>query len=420
MFYRILGFILVAVLFTDCHQDQDQIDFKSDVAPIIRTHCTSCHNPKGSAPFTLFDYEDVASRSKTILSVLRSGYMPPWYADSSFRHFKNERYLSKKEIETIEQWVQEGKKKGGFDFERWSAYSYASTMESVTYPLGEPFSIPGDNKEYFVKFIVPFENSEPLNVRAVEFIPGARKFVHHANYGIYPVPEETDFDDYDFEPIYSDLYDEKIKQYEKLLGNMRFYLGWIPGSGPVEFDPGYGFTLPKKGVILFTLHYAPTPKEETDHSSVRFYYDKSEIEKPLYSISIGSGGIGRIVPKLEIAPNRVDTFSLRETIPFDLRIHYLWPHMHLIGQAFESSIIDRNDTIPLVRIPKWSFEWQEGYKLTEPLTVKKGSQITVTASYDNTAANPNNPFSPPQTIYSTGLMETKKEMMTLVLLYSRK
>ena len=419
MFYRVLGLALIALM-TGCDQDPDQVSFKRDISPIIRKNCTSCHNPAGSGPFTLFSYQDVASRSKTILSVLRSGYMPPWYADSSFRHFENERFLTNDEIEKIEQWIREGKKKGGFDFERWSSYAYSSTREFVTYPLGEPFPIPGDNREYFVKFIVPFENEEELNVKAVEFFPGAKKFVHHANYGIYKVPGEVDLDNYDFQPIYSDRYDESITQYEDLLTNMRFYLGWIPGSGPVEFDPGYGFVLPKKGVILFTLHYAPTPKEEQDQSSVRFYYDDEAIENPLYSISIGSGGIGRIVPKLKIAPNTIDTFRLKETIPFNLKIHYLWPHMHLLGQAFEASILQRKDTLPLVRIPEWSFEWQEGYKFIEPLAVQKGSQVTITASYDNTANNPNNPFSPPQTIYSTGLMETKKEMMTLVLLYSRR
>ena len=41
----------------------------------------------------------------------------------------------------------------------------------------------------------------------------------------------------------------------------------------------------------------------------------------------------------------------------------------------------------------------------------------VEGTYDNTAANPANPHSPPELVMSTGNMRSDQEMMTLILMY---
>jgi hypothetical protein len=43
--------------------------------------------------------------------------------------------------------------------------------------------------------------------------------------------------------------------------------------------------------------------------------------------------------------------------------------------------------------------------------------LTIEATYDNTASNPSNPNSPPQMVFSDGLMGTKNEMLSLILVY---
>ncbi|MEM9858412.1 MAG: hypothetical protein AAF843_13690 [Bacteroidota bacterium] len=418
-FYLILS--LSYFIVGGCQENQNLITFSKDIAPIIRNNCTACHNPKGPGPFTLFSYEDVSKRSKMILEVLETGYMPPWYADSSYRHFENERFLDKKQIGKIAKWVEQGKEKGSWiDLDKVDNYVFESEASQLSYTFQQPLQLKGNNEEYFVKIIVPFENDEELPIKATDFVPGAKKYVHHSNYGIYEVDEKINFDDFDFQPLYANEYDESIDAYAPLLTKLRFYLGWIPGSGPVQFEDGYGFTLPKKGVILFTLHYAPSPIDFEDQSRLRLYVSEMPLQKKLQSISLGSGGLGRITPKLELPPESIDTFRLKEHLPMDIRIHYVWPHMHLLGRAFESfAVLPNQDTLPIIRIPQWDFDWQEGYKMIEPLPIPRNSMIHIKASYDNTSANPNNPFDPPQTVYSTGLMETKKEMMTLVMLYSR-
>lgn len=101
----------------------------------------------------------------------------------------------------------------------------------------------------------------------------------------------------------------------------------------------------------------------------------------------------------------------------DQSLLYVWPHMHLLGKKFTAyAVTPQGDTIRLVNITDWDFKWQELYRFEHLVKIPKGSVLTVEGTYDNTAQNPNNPFSPPQTIYSSGDMKSTDEMLTLVML----
>ena len=45
----------------------------------------------------------------------------------------------------------------------------------------------------------------------------------------------------------------------------------------------------------------------------------------------------------------------------------------------------------ILRVPKYDFAWQTDYWLAEPLVLPKGSKIHVSAHFDNSPANLNNP-----------------------------
>jgi hypothetical protein len=66
--------------------------------------------------------------------------------------------------------------------------------------------------------------------------------------------------------------------------------------------------------------------------------------------------------------------------------------MHLLGKEMECfAVTPTNDTINLVRINKWDFEWQGAYLYKKFLKIPAGSIIYAFGSYDNTASitNPN-------------------------------
>ena len=52
----------------------------------------------------------------------------------------------------------------------------------------------------------------------------------------------------------------------------------------------------------------------------------------------------------------------------------------------------------LLHIPDWDLDWQDDYFFKEKLVLPAGTVITSEIHYDNSADNPDNPFSPPRRI----------------------
>ncbi len=54
------------------------ITFNKHIAPILWTHCATCHRPGEVGPFSLLTYEDAAKRADFLAEVTESHRMPPW------------------------------------------------------------------------------------------------------------------------------------------------------------------------------------------------------------------------------------------------------------------------------------------------------------------------------------------------------
>src|SRR4029077_13004609 len=81
--------------------------FAADVAPIVYSHCSSCHRPGQAAPFSLLSYEDVKRRATLIVAATGRRYMPPWHATpaAGFPEFRDNRRLSDGELARTNAWV---------------------------------------------------------------------------------------------------------------------------------------------------------------------------------------------------------------------------------------------------------------------------------------------------------------------------
>ncbi len=90
--------------------------------------------------------------------------------------------------------------------------------------------------------------------------------------------------------------------------------------------------------------------------------------------------------------------------------------MHLIGKSIKSFCVNGTDSIPLIDIPLWDFDWQLGYDYTQLVRLPVQSQLKAVATYDNTINNPNQPVNPPQLV--TAGEETTDEMMVIFYLYT--
>ncbi len=402
--------------------------YYDDIEPIIISNCAPCHKPGEAGPFSLLTYQDVAKRAKFIKEVVQSGFMPPWKADNRYVHFSNDRSLAEKDIEKIVQWV-DAKAPAGTR-RATSSILEQSVIAGTTYPrkpdlvlqMSDSFTVSGGNYEQYVIFKIPFELKDSFNVEAIEFIANNKKLVHHVNYAIHPVLDES-IDMNKSVPLVNltDGNRRLFDQYQPYRKTITYYGGWIPGARYESYPGDFGWVLPKRGVILMTVHFSPIPENESFFGGVNLFFKKSKVKRPVKVVSFGSGGIGegQIEPIFYIKANQKETFTLDVSNPNeDQSLLYVWPHMHLIGKVFKAyAITPANDTVKLVYIPDWDFRWQEVYRFEKPVKIPRGSVIHIEGTYDNTADNPFNPNSPPKTIFSRGDMKTTDEMMTLMVIF---
>lgn len=423
---RTLIFTFLSFFF--CNQIIAQkVTFSTHIAPIIQQKCAPCHRPGEAAPFSLLTYQDVAKRGTFIKDVVQSGYMPPWKPDNNYITFHNDRSLTKEQKELIVKWVDSKMPEGNAKKSAKEASAPALISGTLYHrkpdtvlKVSKPFFIKGDNEERFLVFKIPFDLAEAQNVEAVEFVSSNKKVIHHANFAVHPVENDVDILQ---GADYVDLSGSDRSQYDQYLPfkkKMDYYGGWIPGTSFESYPKDFGWVIPKRGVILVTIHYAPTGKDEEEMSGINFFFTKSPVKRKVDVISLGSAGVGEssIEPYFMIPADTTKAFNLKIVTPQDQSLLYVWPHMHLLGKTFKAyAVTPQGDTIKLVSIPSWDFKWQEIYRYKKLIKIPKGSILTIEALYDNTKENPNNPNHPPKMVFSANDMKTTDEMMTMLMVF---
>ncbi|MHA4806805.1 monooxygenase [Flavitalea flava] len=387
----------------------------------------ACHRAGDAAPFSLTSYEDITKRSSFIKEVITKGYMPPWRADNHYRDFANTRFLSEEEKKIILQWISDKTPRGNYKEPTGnkSALVKLTTYNrkpDLTLKIDAAFFVKGDNVEKFIDFKVPFEFAQTQNIEAIEFYTTNKKIIHHINYGFYEVAD-TSLAIYGGRSLINseDVDRTKPDPYKPLKKKMVYYTGWIPGTSFENYPKGFGWALPKRGVLILTAHYSAIAADERSIVGVNLFFRKDSIKRPIEIISLGSGGVAEndITPPLFIPAKRVSTFHLKVKTQEEQSLLCVWPHMHLLGSEYYAyAVTPAGDTVNLVHIPHWDFRWQELYKFKKLIRIPKGSVINMDCTYDNTIDNPFNPNNPPRGVFSLGDMSSTNEMMTLLLIYT--
>src|SRR5271166_2250582 len=88
------------------------VTFNKDVLPILQKNCQACHRPGEMAPMSLLTYADARPWAKATKAAVVTRKMPPWFADPTVGHFRNERRLNAKEIAVLSAWADTGAPEG--------------------------------------------------------------------------------------------------------------------------------------------------------------------------------------------------------------------------------------------------------------------------------------------------------------------
>ena len=374
---------------------KSSITFSETIAPILYANCVTCHRPGEAAPFSLITYEDARRRGKLLADVTRQRLMPPWQATHGYGEFADERRLTDEQIKAIGDWVNAGMPAGDAakmpPLPKFSDGWHLGTPDLVL-KMTEPFDVPASGPDVFRNFVVPSGITEDKWVRAVEFRPSARAVVHHALFAYVPGGSLRTANGADGRPGFRGVAPIGLNPRGAGSGALG---GWAVGGTPRFLPEGQALPLARNADIVLQMHFHPTGKAEREQSTIGIYFAKTPPERRMMNLQLpGLFGVGA---GIDIpAGDKSYAIESSATLPVDVKIFAANPHAHYLAKEMKATAtLPDGTTRPLLWIQNWDFNWQDGYNYKEPVLLPKGSRIDVRISWDNSAANPHNPSTPP-------------------------
>jgi Tfp pilus assembly protein PilF len=369
---------------------QPALTFSKDVAPIVFTRCVPCHRPGEIGPFSLLSYQDVKQRVSQIADVTARRVMPPWKPEPGEERFIDERALTPAELKTIQDWIAQGAVEGDArDLPPLpdTRAGWALGTPDVIVTMPDPYVLAPDGPDVFRTFVLPIPTTTSRYVRAVEFRPGNARAVHHANIGVDRTRSSRRLDRLDAEPGYKG---GMVPTATYPPGHM---LGWTPGQRPRPSPAGMPWRLERESDLVTELHMQPTGKPEPVQVSVGLYFSDAAPTRAPIGLRLGSETI-------DIKPGDAEyVIEDRYVVPVDSELHAIQPHAHNLGRHMEATAtFPDQSTRRLIAINEWDFRWQDVYRYAQPIVLPKGTTIRLRFTYDNSAANPRNPYQPPRRI----------------------
>ncbi|REJ73104.1 MAG: cytochrome c [Acidobacteria bacterium] len=344
-----------------------EVTWARDVAPLIQAKCQECHRPKGLAPFSLVEYEQVRAWSRSIRREVGRGTMPPWGLDPEVGEWANDPTFTPEERRRLFAWLE-----GGMPFgdeadlppprefhDEWSI-----GKPDMVFEMPREVTVPAEGVVAYQHFVTELGLDEDLWVQAAEVIPGNRQVVHHVIVFLQPPGGRSSGDG--FTNTMLDVY--------------------APGSPPGITPPGVARKIPAGSKLLWQVHYTPTGEEQRDRSKFGIVLADEPPRQILRTATV-------VDTDFEIPPYASDhRVEAEATIPRDATIYSFTPHMHYRGKSMDFLLVYPDGREELVcSIPDYDFDWQLDYRLKTPLEVPGGTRLRVVAHFDNSRDNPDNP-----------------------------
>jgi hypothetical protein len=370
----------------------DTATFAKDVAPILQEKCQECHHTGSMAPMSLVTYEETRPWAKAIRERVITRQMPPWHIDPTVgvQKFKNDMSLSAAQIDTIVRWVDQGAPLGDrkdmpaprqwANSDQWKAATELGPPDIVI--KSDAWTMPAHHQDVWWRPTSDIGLTEPRWVRAVEMRPGSvagRKITHHAV--AYLAQDDP-------ASVLSGSTDD--------LRGRAMLMEWAVGKGYDLYRPDTGKLLLPGSKISFDVHYHAVGEEIRDDVELGIWlYPKGQ--EPKYRTyltgfqAIKGQDRNRLV---DIPPNTVTVSQQVTVLKQAAMLENFQPHMHLRGKAMlVEAILPTGATEVVSYVGKFNFNWMTNYIYADDAApmFPKGTMIRVTAWYDNTSANPNNP-----------------------------
>jgi hypothetical protein len=181
-----------------------------------------------------------------------------------------------------------------------------------------------------------------------------------------------------------------------------FLMEWAIGKGYDLHGTDAGKLLLPGSQISWDIHLHAVGEEIRDNVEIALWlYPKGQEPKhrtfltgfqALRGFQTSKSGAGS--RNVDIPPNSIASSDNYTVLQRAARLENFQPHMHLRGKAMAVEAILPDGTVQTVSyVGRFNFNWMTNYIYADDAApvFPKGTVIHVTAWYDNTTGNPNNP-----------------------------
>jgi hypothetical protein len=374
--------------------------FTRDVAPILQARCQECHHAGSMAPMSLVSYEETRPWAKSIKQRVILRQMPPWHIDPSVgvQKFKNDMSLTPDQMATLVRWVDAGAPQGDpKDMpapKQWPAPNEWKAAKELGQPdlviKSDPYTMAAHHQDVWWRPVSNIPITEARWVRAVEMRPttiAARRITHHAV--AYLVQDDAE---------------SAAPGASADLGGRGLLMEWAIGKGYDLYRPGTGKLLLPGSQISWDVHIHAVGEQIEDNVELGIWlYPKGQEPahrtyltgfQALRGFESSKGSQTRSGRNIDIPPNSVVATDNYTVLKSAAIIENFQPHMHLRGKAMQVEAILPDGSVQTISyVDHFNFNWMINYIYADDAApaFPKGTTIHVTAWYDNTSANPNNP-----------------------------
>lgn len=355
------------------------ITWHHQVSRIIQANCVECHHRDGLAPFPLETRADLIEHAGMIKKQITRGAMPPWFAapvtDGHDNPWANDRSLTAQDKADLLAWLDSDRPEGNpadAPIARQFPNEWAFGQPDYIVQIPRPVKVKAEGTMPYQFEIAATDLPEDKWVQGYEIIPTDRSVVHH---------------------VIVSTHEGKGKLRDQEEGDRGYWAAYVPGNGSKMYPEGFARKLTAGTRLSFQIHYTPSGHTTTDQLRIGLYFAKAPPRYAVQTIAVSDR-------QLTIPPGETHHIETKsQTAPFDLHVLSYVAHMHVRGKSFKYEVTQPDGTTDtLLDIPRYDFNWQLRYDLKQPRYIPRGSQVKITAAFDNSPGNPANP-DPTKTVH---------------------
>ena len=336
--------------------------FDREIVRILDKHCVMCHVANGPS-FPLSTYEETWLRGRQIRTEVLKRHMPPWGAVPGYGEFLNDNGLTLRETQFMVSWVEGlGPRNAGTVFANVvdptakPRQQVRAHVDFGYWQLGEP----GLKRELAANTIEPGQGnvirrtvidlglSSERRVRGIEYLPGDRRVVRAAFFTV----QETG----------------------------QWVGSWTPWYGFATLPAGAAYRLPAGSHIVAEIHFRGTNERVVDRGTLGLFFADQPVRSLVSDLALEAKG--NVMPRATSQKFRAETRIAADTYALALRLE--------VGEGIKSIEVSarRPDggTEILLFAKDLQLDWPTPYIFKEPVILRRGTQIAVTAYYANDTA----------------------------------